>query len=185
MQKLGFFGGCFNPPTIAHYELALKAIENARLDKLYFVPMGDYYKKEDLISAEDRFQMLKLMANKNSKLDVSRIQMEQKKELHAIDTFILIQKNFSNSQNFFVMGSDNFEKIGTWKNSEKLINSYDYIVLSRNNFEYEDVININSSEDLNIISSSLVRKRISYGKDIDDLVTKEVKEYILKNKLYK
>ena len=65
MQRLGFFGGCFNPPTIAHYELALKAIDIANLDKLYFEPMGDYYKKEELISSEYRFEMLKEMV-KNS-----------------------------------------------------------------------------------------------------------------------
>ena len=29
--KIGFFGGCFNPPTIAHIELAKKAIEVANL----------------------------------------------------------------------------------------------------------------------------------------------------------
>ena len=46
MIKLGFFGGCFNPPTIAHLEIALKAIEIEKLDKVYFVPMGDYYKKD-------------------------------------------------------------------------------------------------------------------------------------------
>ena len=36
--KIGFFGGCFNPPTIAHIELAKKAIEIAGLDKLIFIP---------------------------------------------------------------------------------------------------------------------------------------------------
>ena len=185
MQRLGFFGGCFNPPTIAHYELALKALKRAKLDKIYFVPMGDYYPKEGLVSAEDRFQMLKEMTKKNVKLDVSRIQMDQKRELQAIDTFKIINKDFSDSQNFFIMGSDNFKKIGTWKNGNELLKSYEYIVLSRGNFKEENVIVVDDRTSLKKISSSLVREKILNNENIEKLVTKEVEKYILEKKLYR
>ena len=185
MQRLGFFGGCFNPPTIAHLELALKAIEVAKLDKLYFVPMGDYYKKESLISSKNRYEMLKIMVAGNSKLDVSTIQMNQKKDLQAIDTFRLIQKEFSGSENFYIMGSDNFEKMHTWKNSEELKKLYNYIILSRDNFKSDDVIVVDSVKSLKGISSSLVRQKIALGESISNLVTKEVEKYILEKGLYK
>ena len=54
-------------------EIALKAIEIEKLDKVYFVPMGDYYKKEGLLPAEERYNMLKIMVEEYPKLDVSRI----------------------------------------------------------------------------------------------------------------
>ncbi len=44
-KKLGFFGGSFNPVTIAHINLIKKAIKEFNLDKVYFIPMNDYYKK--------------------------------------------------------------------------------------------------------------------------------------------
>ena len=185
MEKIVFFGGCFNPPTIAHYELALKALKCAKLDKIYFVPMGDCYKKDGLAPAEDRFQMLKVMTNKNDKLDISRIQMDQKRKLQAIDTFRLINKEFCNSKNFFIMGSDNFEKISTWKDAKELLTSYEYIVLSRGNFKEENVIIIEDKISLKKISSSLVRNKILNNENIEKLVTKEVEKYILENKLYK
>lgn len=185
MQRLGFFGGCFNPPTIAHYELALKAIDIANLDKLYFVPMGDYYKKEELISSEYRFEMLKEMVKNSSKLEVSRIQMDQKKPLKAIDTFRLIQEEFKHSENFFIMGSDNFEKINSWESSDELLKSYNYIVLSRGGFTNDNVIIVQSIDFLEEISSSLVRRRIATESNINGLVTKEVEKYILEKKLYK
>ncbi len=47
-KKIGFFGGCFNPVTIAHINLIKKAIEECSLDEVYFVPMNDYYKKSRL-----------------------------------------------------------------------------------------------------------------------------------------
>ncbi len=49
-MKIGFFGGSFNPPTNAHICLAQKAIKECGLDKVIFVPMNDYYRKNNLAS---------------------------------------------------------------------------------------------------------------------------------------
>lgn len=46
MKKYGFFGGCFNPVTKAHVELALEIVNKYKLDKVVFVPMGDKYDKK-------------------------------------------------------------------------------------------------------------------------------------------
>ena len=48
-MKIGFFGGSFNPPTIAHLDLVKKAIQKYQLDKVYFVPVNNFYKKEELL----------------------------------------------------------------------------------------------------------------------------------------
>ena len=66
MKKVGFFGGCFNPPTNIHMELANKLIKEGKLDKVIFVPVNDYYNKENLEKAKHRYNMLKL-ATKNYK----------------------------------------------------------------------------------------------------------------------
>ena len=34
MEKVGFFGGSFNPPTNAHLEIAKTALEEMELDKV-------------------------------------------------------------------------------------------------------------------------------------------------------
>ena len=49
-MKIGFFGGSFNPPTVAHIYLAKEAVSQCKLDKVVFVPMNDYYKKDYLAS---------------------------------------------------------------------------------------------------------------------------------------
>ena len=60
MEKIGFFGGCFNPPNNLHIEIANNLIKTKKLDKVVFVPVNDYYKKEGLIGAKHRYNMLKL-----------------------------------------------------------------------------------------------------------------------------
>lgn len=185
--RLGFFGGCFNPPTIAHIKLMELVLEKENLDKVYFVPMGDLYPKKDLIKIEHRWNMIKLAIKDNPKLDISDIQVKQNRRTYAIESFELINEAFSESENFFIMGSDNFKKIDNWKNAEKLLSSnYQYIVLNRDSLEIENTENLKiDDENLKNMSSSLVREKIKKQESIQNLVTKEVEHYILENGLYK
>lgn len=167
MKKLGFFGGCFNPPTIAHIELIENAIKQYNLDKVYFVPMGDLYPKKDLIPAFHRVNMLEKALKE--KMDILLVSVNSSKKLQAIDTFKIIQNDFPDSENFFIMGSDNFEKIGSWKNSEELVKNYKYIILKRDNN----------------ISSKVVRQLIKNNESAKDFICEDVEKYILENELYK
>lgn len=185
-KRLGFFGGCFNPPTIAHIALIEAAIEKANLDKVYFVPMGDFYEKEALIELKHRLNMLKIAIKDNPKLDISDVQFSANKKLYAIDTFKLINETFKESENFFIMGSDNFKELKKWKNSEELLKNYKYIVLDRGNLKERDsIIVVKSSKTFEEISSSVVRQKIKNNDKVDNFIVRDVQAYILENKLYK
>ena len=112
MDRIGFFGGCFNPITIAHMILIKQVIERENLAKVYFVPMGDWYPKKNLISLEHRKKMLELAFEEEEKLDILDISNKDQKT-HAIDTFQKIDTQFPNAERFFIMGTDNYEKMKT------------------------------------------------------------------------
>ena len=171
MEKIGFFGGCFNPVTNAHLDSIKKIIEEKNLKKVYFVPMGDLYSKKDLIPLKHRIEMLKLAFQNDKRLDILDISNKTQRTT-AIDTFQIIDEKFPNFQRFFIMGSDNYKKMSSWKDFENL-KKYNYIILDRENGNTKD------------ISSSLVRERILNNRKIDDLVPKTIIEYINKNNLYK
>lgn len=186
MEKIGFFGGSFNPPTVAHFEIVNSAIKEMNLDKIIVIPMGDKYEKKDLISFNHRYNMLNLLFENNKNVEISNMQNNQKKRTYAIDTFKKINLEYKNSQNFFIMGLDNFSNISNWKDSEELLNYYNFIVFKRNNIEI-----VNSTKNVKFldvnrnISSSLVRDKISNGENINTSISYKVEEYIRKNKLYK
>ena len=79
-MKLGFFGGSFNPPTIAHYNLIKQALKEYNFDKVYFVPVNDYYKKEKLISIDQRIEMLNLLCKKESNIEVLDIEKKNQQQ---------------------------------------------------------------------------------------------------------
>lgn len=171
MEKIGFFGGCFNPPTNIHIELANNLITTKKLDKVIFIPVNDTYIKNGLISAEHRLNMIKLAIKNNNNLEVDDIEIKENKKLFAVDAFELINQKYSKKYEvYFIMGSDNFEKMSKWKDYNK-IKDQKYIVVKRNKNE---------------ISSTQIRKMIANNNnEVQKYLSKEVYEYIKKNELYK
>lgn len=141
-------------------------------------------KRLGLISAEYRYKMLCLALEQEKQIEVSRLVIDIDKPTNAIDTFKIIEAKYADSDNYFIMGSDNFSKIESWKESKELKSNYKYIILNRENAENSTFNSIDDDKMKNI-SSSLVRKRIKAGESIEGLVPEKVKEYILKNDLYK
>lgn len=186
-MKLGFFGGSFNPPTIAHYNLMKQALLEYSFDRVYFVPMNDYYSKPGLVSLKDRICMLEEMCKDDEKILVSKLEAEIEHESTAIDSLRLIKNRYNNDDVVFFMGEDNFLKMETWKDYDEL-KKYNYIVFQRNDnhvadINLENVIYMRNSENLKV-SSTVIRKKLRKNDSIDGLVTQEVKNYILKNRLY-
>ena len=174
MSKIGFFGGSFNPITIAHEELILDAMKKYDLEKVFFVPMNDMYDKKELLPINNRKDMIELVVNKEANKDkLDLYLLDNSKKTYAIDSFRSISNDFKDSENFFIMGSDNFDNIKNWKDYEEL-KKYNFIVLDRKDEESR----------YNKISSTQVRKNIKENKKIDNLVSKEIEEYIKNNKLY-
>lgn len=137
LKKIGFFGGCFNPPTKVHINLANALIKSGLVDKVIFVPVGDYYNKQNLVSANHRYNMLKLLCNNNKFLDVENIASIHSNILYATDTFKKIYDKYNElAQIYFIMGSDNFKKMPTWKDYNRIITQYKFIVIQR--FEDEE-----------------------------------------------
>ena len=95
MFKLGFFGGSFNPPNNMHLKIALNMLEKHKLDKVYFVPVGDFYNKADLLSAKHRYNMLMEMTKNHKKLFVDDVELHINKKLYAIDIMEIILSKYN------------------------------------------------------------------------------------------
>ena len=176
MIKIGFFGGCFNPITNIHINIANNLIKEGKLDKVIFVPVNDFYKKQNLILAKHRLNMLKLATKDYPNLEVDDIEIKQNRHLFAVDAFEIIGDSphatkCRKRDIFMIMGSDNFNKMPTWKEYEEIKDKYNYIVISR---------------DENEISSTQIRDMIKNNDEkVLEYISKEVYNYIIENELYK
>ena len=129
MPLVGLFGGAYDPIHNGHLMIADSLINKLKLDQFFFIPTGISVTDKNLTSVDHRLNMIRL-ALTNSKLNVSTYETDNSlnaKKSYTIDTLKYFFEN-NNAINFFIMGSDNFLKINTWKNWEKLLN-YAHIIL--------------------------------------------------------
>lgn len=132
--------------------------------------------------------MLKLAIEDNKQLEIEKIGLESKIKLYASDTFKLIKEKYQKDNIFFVMGSDNFRKMPTWKNYEDLIKNYNIIVIER---ERKKIRNENPKNIIEFIpeklasaDSTIIRKMIKNNENVKEYLNPKVYEYIKKNNLY-
>ena len=197
VKKLGFFGGSFNPPTYAHINIAKMSIEKFNLDAVYFVPVGNLYNKPSLIDENNRYKMLELICD--DKIKVENIELGRKEPLNTLQAFELIEQKYKNTENYYIMGADNFEKLPTWKNAKELIENYKYIIFERNGSNSKSMIDAQellkqnrdnfkflSVEQYSNISSGIIRKLIQNQnyEDCEKYTRPEIVKYIKENKLY-
>ena len=187
-MRIGFFGGSFNPPSHVHINLARIIIREYHLDKLFFVPVGDYYQKKDLIKANHRCNMLKLAIEDEKNIEIDTLAAESKTKLYASDTFRIIKEKYKGNEIFFIMGSDNYRKMPSWKDYNELINNYKIIVIERERKKTRKTNKNNIfefiPEKLEEIDSSKIRKMISNNEDVTSYINENVYKYIKENELY-
>lgn len=189
-MKIGIFGGSFNPPHKIHKEIGIYLVNRKYLDKVIYVPTGDKYEKQDLISSNSRIEMLKIMIKNNNYLEVSDYEIKNNL-VYTYQTLDYFKNKYKDSEIYFICGSDNLREFKTWKKFNYILNNYRLIVFKRNDDNIEKILeNLNIKNIILIdkvfgnLSSTYIRKELEEGKNVLNLVDNEVVEYIENNKLY-
>ena len=198
-KQIIVFGGCFNPPLNSHFSLAEQMVaEYSEIEKIIFVPVNSQYEKMDLIENEHRYQMLKTVCDRNEKFEVSRIEIDSKRQLYTVETLHRLQEEYSDYEITFVTGSDNLKTLDTWKKADELTKDFKIYILERENDKMEEIIENNiflrkhrqvfiKAKDTikSNLSSTFVREKIKAGKSIRYLTPDEVILYIQEHQLYR
>lgn len=192
------YGGSFNPPLNSHFSIAQQVLnEYEEVEKIVFIPVNKKYSKKGLIENIHRYNMLKLVAEKNSSFIISDIDMYGEKALSTIETLKEAEEIFKNKEIRFLIGTDNLKEIHTWKCAEELVSKYKILVMERDHDKMEEIIQKNSllnknkenfiklKQDIRSnFNSTYIRNQIKKGKCVRYLMPDEVFEYINQNKLY-
>lgn len=192
------FGGSFNPPINSHFSIAQQVLNQYEdVEKIIFIPVNKKYEKDGLVANEHRYNMLKLVADKNENFEVSDMDMHKEYSLYTIETLEEIQNQYKDKNVWFLIGSDNLKELHTWKRAEELVAKYKVLVMRRDNDNIEEIIINNellkcykeniyklNDEIRSNFSSTYVREQINKQKSIRYLLPDEVYEYIKENKLF-
>jgi nicotinate-nucleotide adenylyltransferase len=191
-EKIGILGGTFDPPHLGHLVLAQELAEELRLDKVIFIPSAvpPHKAVSEVSSVEHRFEMTKRAISGSKFFLVSDIELKRKGPSYTIDTIKELKKIHSQSELFFLTGSDILDEILSWKDPQEIYRLIKIVIGLRPGFDKIDPANqfAHKSQIIEItsldISSTLIRDKTRKGKSIKYLVPPKVLDYIKHNRLY-
>ena len=197
-DRIVIFGGTFNPPTRAHLDIATEALYYLDAEKVLFVPVSDLYKKDDVEISYHRVNMLNLAIGNFRRLEIDFTEVDAVALTYTYETVEKIKSRYQDKELFLLIGADNLEDFKNWKNQRSIMENCSLLVVNRNNSSIDEIIESNEIltefkdkvieapiEEIEI-SSTEVRNRIASGEleGLENLVDKEVIDYIVENKLY-
>ena len=200
LQKIGIFGGAFDPPHTAHVALAQAALAELELDALHVIPTGQaWHKVRTLTAAEHRLAMTRLAFQDMPRVVVDDREIKRAGPTFTIDTLQALQAENPEAQLYLMMGSDQFAAFTQWHQWQEIVRIAIICIAARARFDWA-AGQFNTSKELHMrcvtlpmpqmaVSATQVRQRIADGlgenQTIADLLPQAVARYIAKHQLYK
>ena len=132
-MRIGLFGGTFDPVHVGHLDVARAAREAARLDQVWLVPARlPPHRRLPFASAAHRFAMAALAAAGEERVLVSDLEMETPGPSYTAETLDrLAARGWDLRKVTFIIGTDAFRDISTWKDYPHVLDRCSFVVVSR------------------------------------------------------
>jgi nicotinate-nucleotide adenylyltransferase len=214
--RIGLFGGTFNPVHAGHVHAARTVRARLGLREVLLIPsyIPPHKETTDLAPAADRLEMVRLAVRGEAGLTASPIEVDARQTSYAILTLDRMKDIYPGAWLFFILGTDSFVEIETWRDFRHLLEECRWAVLSRPGCAREDALQVQEGRlggpsralaegealgeddlergrfffldvDALDISSSAVRAAVRSGRPLAGLVPTAVEDYIRSHHLYR
>lgn len=211
-DRIGFFGGTFDPIHNGHLRLAENALTECGLRQVVFIPAAipPHKSPEDLTPFSQRVEMLNVALQGRQEFVCSTVEAELPAPTYTVDTLRYLRKRYAPDTGlYFLTGLDAFLEITTWKEYRELLRIASFIVSERDGEHYvrqknklADLIGYFPQGSFWIgkdgaqpvfflagvplaLSSSMVRQRVRQNLSIRGMVPDGVYRYIEKYQIYR
>ena len=184
-EKIGLYGGSFDPIHNGHLILARDAMERLELDKVIFLPARISPHKLDRPPAppEARCLMLAAAIADEPRFEMDPCEIEREGPSFTIDTVQLFRNRYPGAKLYYFIGDDNLPELDTWRDIANLRESAHFVVLSRAGVPFLSEFPIIRRHIE--ISSTEIRNRIARGLSVRYMVPLPACDVIAKLGLYR
>lgn len=132
-DRVGLFGGSFNPPHVAHLAIAEAARDQLGLDWVVWIPAATppHKVEQDLPAAEHRLAMTRLAIAGNAAFVVSEIEIERAGVSYTVDTVRALQETHPGVAFHLLLGGDSLAQFDTWVQPEEIVRRVPLVVYPR------------------------------------------------------
>lgn len=197
MERIGIFGGTFDPVHNEHLKLARLAVKELQLDKLIIVPTyAPPHKNAPHASSADRLAMLKAAFADDDGVEVSDCEIVEGGKSYTYLTVTRFKTIYPESELFFLVGGDMINDFFTWRKPDVILSCCTLAAFKRDGVTNSGDLHrkfietfgkdfIELSQSGADSSSTKIRVYSALGLDITDMTDKRVADYIRSVGLYK
>ena len=137
-QKIGIYGGTFNPVHDGHVSLCRQCMEALSLDRMIVIPANvpPHKQAKELASSEDRMAMLSLAFKDQKNVIVSDIEQKRQGKSYTVETLREIHAQFPQAELFLLVGSDMLASFDQWYCFEEILTLATLVAGAREAGEY-------------------------------------------------
>ena len=190
-ERLGIFGGTFDPPHVGHLVTAVNVRHDLGLDRVLLVVAGRPWQKlgtRELSSAADRYAMVAAAVGTVDGLEASALEIDRPGLSFTADTLAMLRDEDPRRELFLILGSDAAAGLPTWDRADEVRSLATLVVVDRPGtrsaapppgwtWERCEVPRLE-------VSSTDLRARVAEGRPLDYLLTPEVIDAIATRGLY-
>ena len=209
-RRLGLLGGTFDPIHYGHLDAAAAARQALALGEIRLLPSHDPPHKpaDPRATAFHRFALVALAIDGLDGYSVSDAELLRTGPSYTVETLRRLHRDgWLPGQIFFILGSDAFAEIATWREFPAVLDTAQFVVIARPGTTLEAASartpalrgRLRSAEETSDpsgtsiflveartrdVSSSTIRARLAARQPIDDLVPAAVARHIAAHHLY-
>jgi nicotinate-nucleotide adenylyltransferase len=202
-HRILIFGGTFDPPHRAHVELPALVARRLECERIIYIPAAQSPLKDDAPRSSDghRIAMLELAIRDLPQAEISTIELDRGGTSYFIDTLDELRRELGeNVELYFLIGADQTLEFHHWKAWRGILEQATPAVMLRppwtketfgealkREYDADEAARWSSwlvDAPRLEISATDIRRRLSAGERVDDLLDPLVLGYIRTHRLY-
>ncbi len=195
-QRIGLYGGTFDPVHLGHLNLAVSLQEARDLDALWFCPALSSPHKQQSPGATfaQRVEMLRLATEDLTAARVITVEGERPPPSYTVDTVEFLLAQYPQIEIYLILGDDSIAGLPRWKDVDRLLTMVKILIGSRHPHQINTrgfAPNIQSAVTLGLVetplfdvSATLLRDRLKINSYCGHLLPQKVLDYIRHSELY-
>jgi nicotinate-nucleotide adenylyltransferase len=203
VNRIGLYGGSFDPIHIGHVIVARSVAESLGLDRVIFLPSASPPHKDssDLLSQEHRARMAELAIANEPLFALDDYDLTRKGPTYTVETVAYFKGLFgAGAELAWIIGADSLPELKSWHRVSELVDACRIVTAARPGWEAPDLSILRpelSDEQIERlgrdilatpridVSATDIRRRVRTGRSIRYLVPDAVGDYIQRHELYR
>jgi nicotinate-nucleotide adenylyltransferase len=203
--RIAIIGGTFDPIHNGHLAAAQTVASTFQADEVHFVPAFSppHKKSTGMTSPFHRFAMVVVATMSFERFRTSTIEVDALEKRYTVETLEAMSRTYPGADLLFIVGTDMYQEIETWKNFRRLFELAHLVIVNRPGYPFREDIapsqTLKPGETVTLpktrgvfylpfveqpISSTEIREDRKQGADVRRWLPPGVWSYIERNKLY-